>query len=79
MHRPCYTFFCIRNVVIKTTFNFKFRVYDVILEKQLGGIEIQMTKIELETQQHGETKSYCIQIEISYTNISVFPIRERLL
>ena len=42
MHRPCYTFFCIRNVVIKTTFNFKFRVYDVILENQLGGIEIQM-------------------------------------
>ena len=34
--------FCIRNVVIKTTFNFKFRVYDVILEKELGGIEIQM-------------------------------------
>ena len=53
MHRPCYTFFCIRNVVIKTTFNFKFRSYDVILENQLGGIEIQM--IQKWSQKHSST------------------------
>ena len=33
----------------------------------------------LETQQHAITKSCCIQIEISYTNISIFSFQERLL
>ena len=73
--------FCIRNAVIEPTFNFKCRVYDVLLQNQLGGIELKIifSKSDLETQQHAMTKSCCIQIQISYTNISIFPFRERLL
>ena len=40
MHRPCYMFFCIRIAVIKTTFNFKFGVYDVLLENEIVCIGI---------------------------------------
>ena len=34
--------FCIRNAVIDPTFNFKCRVYDVLLQNQLGGIELKI-------------------------------------